>query len=81
MQNLKQKEVLTLLEVAEYTGLSRSYLYKLTMSRQIPHYKPMGKMIFFNKDEVVNWLQSNRVATDGELEQKAQAMCQRGGAK
>lgn len=81
MQNVETKEVLTLLEVAEYTGLSRSYLYKLTMCRQIPHYKPMGKMIYFNRDEVVNWLQSNRVATDGELEQRAQAMCKRGGAK
>ena len=42
------KEVLTSDEAAEYMGISKSYLYKLTMRKQIPHYKPMGKMCYFN---------------------------------
>lgn len=42
------------------------------MRRQIPHYKsPTGKMCFFNRQELINWLQSNRVATDAELSEKA----------
>ena len=60
------KEVLTSEEVARYMGVSRSYLYKLTMRREIPHYKPMGKICYFNRKEVEQWLQSNRVATDTE---------------
>jgi len=36
------KEVLTSEEAAKYMGISKSYLYKLTMRQQIPHYKPMG---------------------------------------
>ena len=76
------KEVLTSEEVAKYMGISRSYLYKLTMRQQIPHYKPMGKMCYFNRAEVEKWLQSNRVATVDEIEQQAQAYCmKKGGLK
>lgn len=69
------KEVLTSDEAARYMGLSKSYLYKLTMNRQIPHYKPMGKLCYFNRKELEQWLQSNRVSTEIEVEQKAQAYC------
>lgn len=33
-------------------GVSRSFLYKLTMGRKIPHYKPNGKMIYFDLKDV-----------------------------
>lgn len=56
------KEVLTSAEAAKYMGISMSYLYKLTMRQQIPHYKPMGKMCYFNRKELEQWLQGNRVA-------------------
>lgn len=69
------KEVLTSDEAARYMGVSKSYLYKLTMNQQIPHYKPMGKMCYFNRQELEQWLQSNRVATTAEIEQRAQAYC------
>ena len=69
------KEVLTSDEAARYMGVSKSYLYKLTMNQQIPHYKPMGKMCYFNRLELEQWLQNNRVATAMEIEQRAQAYC------
>lgn len=76
------KEVLTTDEAASYMGVSKSYLYKLTMEKRIPHYKPMGKMCFFNRKEIEMWLQANRVATDEELSQDAQAYCiKKGGVK
>ena len=73
------KEVLTSEEVARYMGVSRSYLYKLTMRREIPHYKPRGKIGYFNRQEVEQWLQSNRVATDTELNNQANNYCMKGG--
>lgn len=76
-----QKEVLTSVEAARYLGISKSYLYKLTMGQKIPHYKPMGKLCYFNRLELEQWLQSNRVATDDELEQRAQNYCMRKGGK
>lgn len=69
------KEVLTSDEAAKYMGISKSYLYKLTMKQQIPHFKPMGKMCYFNRLELEQWLQSNRIATETEINQKAQSFC------
>jgi excisionase family DNA binding protein len=53
-----QKTVLSFSETAEYTGLSKSYLYKLTSAGIIPHYKPTGKMLYFKKLEIDEWLVS-----------------------
>lgn len=76
------KEVLTSDEAAKYLGVSKSCLYKWTMTRQIPHYKsPTGKICFFNRQEVEAWMQSNRVATDVELERQAQKLSKKGGKK
>ncbi len=53
------KEVLTFEETWDYTGISRSYLYKLTAAGHIPHSKPNGKPIFFEKKKIVRWLLRN----------------------
>lgn len=72
------KEVLTAQETASYMGVSMSYLYKLTMRKQIPHYKPLGKMCYFKRNEVEEWLLSNRISTDQELNNKALSYCRKG---
>ncbi len=69
--NLHQKKVLTLDEVSVYTGLSKSHLYKLTSTNKIPFYKPQGKYIYFQKDELDSWLLSNRNKTIDEIEIEA----------
>ena len=79
--SLNTKEVLTSDEAPRYLGISKSYLYKLTMKQAIPHYKPMGKMCYFNRVELESWLQSNRVATADEISQQAQTYCMRKGGK
>lgn len=73
------KEVLTSNEAAKYMGISMSYLYKLTMRGEIPHYKPMGKMCYFNRAELEEWLQQNRVSTTTEITDKANRYCMKGG--
>ena len=47
---LTNKRVLTFDEACDYIGISRSYMYKLTASGKIPHSKPRGKLIFFNRE-------------------------------
>lgn len=74
------KEVLTSDEAARYMGISKSYLYKLTMRGEIPHYKPMGKMCYFNRAELEQWLQQNRCATATEIAATANRYCMKGGA-
>lgn len=66
-----QKTVLNFDEVAAYTGLSKSYLYKLTSTGGIPCFKPQGKHIYFSKKEVDQWLLQNRKATNVEIENEA----------
>lgn len=68
---LAAKQVLTAEDVVLLTGLKKSYLYKLTALRQIPHYKPNGKCIFFDRGEIEQWQKQNRVATELECEQGA----------
>ncbi|MBM6903857.1 helix-turn-helix domain-containing protein [Phocaeicola coprocola] len=68
---LAAKNVLVLDDVVILTGLSKSHLYKLTCTHQIPHYKPNGKLIYFDRAEIELWMKQNRVATESEVEQKA----------
>ena len=68
---LSAKNVLCFNDVAILTGLSKSHLYKLTCSHQIPHYKPNGKQIYFDRTEVENWMKQNKIATTAEIEQAA----------
>jgi len=64
MAGLATKEVLTFEEAAAYTGLAKSYLYKLTSAKRIPHYKPLGKIVYFNRAELEGWLLSHRVEVE-----------------
>jgi excisionase family DNA binding protein len=49
------KQVMTFNETAQYLGVSKSYLYKLTSTQRIPHYKPTGKRICFDLNELNEW--------------------------
>jgi excisionase family DNA binding protein len=79
---LSSKTVFTFDEAATYTGLSKSYLYKLTATGGIPCYKPNGKVLYFNKAELDNWMMQNRKATSEELSIKANTyLAVKGGGK
>lgn len=69
---LPQKDVLTLEDASAFTGLSRSQIYKLTSAGDIPHYKPNGKYIYFDRKELEAWLLRNRVSTNEEITEIAQ---------
>lgn len=76
------KEVLTLEEAARYMGVNKSHIYRLTAMGLIPHSKPTGKLCFFKRTELDEWLMSNRIATTTEINDKAQAYCRKkGGAR
>jgi excisionase family DNA binding protein len=65
------KETLNLKEAARYLNMSCSHLYKLTSAKEIPHYKPRGKQVFFERKELDRWLLQNRQTTKAEMEQAA----------
>lgn len=66
------KETLDFEETATYINQSRSYLYKLTSQGLIPHYKPNGKKIYFNRSELDSWMLQNKVYSAEEQEEKAE---------
>lgn len=68
---LAAKNVLTLEDVALLTGLSKSWLYKATCKNEIPYYKPNGKMLYFDRKEIEDWMRQGRVKTNAEIGQEA----------
>lgn len=68
---VSNKKVLTFDEACDYTGISRSYLYKLTSSGGIPFSKPSGKIIFFDKAKLDEWLLQNKKKSSNEIDQEA----------
>ena len=65
-----EKEVINVIELSAYIGLSKSTIWKKTSNRKIPHFK-VGKMLYFNIKEINSWLQSNRVEIEEALKEDA----------
>lgn len=55
-------------EASRYLRLSESHLYKLTSLRQVPHYCPQGKKLYFDREELDWWLLRNRRVTKYEID-------------
>ena len=55
------KEVLSVEEASRFMDIARSSLYKMTSDRSIPFYRPNGKMIYFEKADILAWIRQNRV--------------------
>ncbi len=68
---LSQKTVLTFREACAYLDCSPSYLYKMTSQAQIPHFKPRGKRVYFDRNDLDAWLRQNRIRSEAELEAEA----------
>lgn len=74
----QEKVMLSIDDCAELTGLSKGHLYKLTSQNIIPFYKPNGCRIYFKREEVIEWLQSNRVKTHKEISKEVSSRMIRG---
>jgi excisionase family DNA binding protein len=66
------KNILSFDEASKFFNLSKSYLYKLTSGNLIPHYKPQGMMLYFEREELENWLRQNPVKTQMQIAREAQ---------
>ncbi len=71
IQQTIQKQVLNFNETCTYLELSHSHLYKLTSTGAIPYYKPNGKKLYFQREELDQWLLRNRNDSRYEVEQQA----------
>ena len=54
------KRVLNMGELEIYTGMKRSYLYRLLRSGVIPYTKPGGRLLYFDREKIDAWLLSDK---------------------
>ena len=59
--------LLDITELSGYIKLSKSTIYKGTMSQKIPHIK-LGKKLLFSQDAIDQWLQQFNQPTIEEVE-------------
>lgn len=65
------KDFLSIDEVAAYLQVSKSYVYKLTSSRELTVYKPNGKNIFILRKDLNEWIKRNPCLSNEEIEKQA----------
>jgi predicted DNA-binding transcriptional regulator AlpA len=68
---LSQKKVFTVDDLCLITGYSKSFIYKASANRILPHSSPSGGRIFFDSEAINEWLLSNPVPTRDQLKAKA----------
>lgn len=71
-------EPLDLNQAAEYLKLKPSYIYSLIHQKKIPHYKPNGKRVLFNKLELNEWIAKSRIKSIDEVEEEYNKQKQNG---
>ena len=84
LENLLKKKddrPLCFKEACAYLGFAPSYLYKLTYRKVIPHYKPTGKMLFFSKCELDEWIFSKSKVESEKLKENVPVTTQREGSE
>ena len=64
------KTILDITEAAVFTGFSVGHLYRLTSTKQIPHYKKNRKL-YFRKAELEEWLTEEAVPTEDDINGRA----------
>lgn len=57
--DFSKNKVLTFKQGCQYLGFSKSTVYKMTSAGILPFSKPNGKVIFFDRELLENWMLSN----------------------
>ena len=65
------KTILTVDDLIDYTGFKRSYIYKLVHLNEIPYSKPQGKILFFDRAEIDEWLRQNKSKSKSQISNNA----------
>lgn len=65
------KEVLNLEEASAFLGIAKSTLYKMTHQNRLPYFKPAGKLIFFEKQALLDWVRGAKALSEEELKEEA----------
>ena len=64
------KDMLNVEECSMLTGYTTASIYTFCNKRMIPHFK-RGRLVFFSKKEIEDWLRETRVPTNDEISNEA----------
>ena len=67
------KEILNLEEAATFLGIGKRTRYRLTPLHQLPNFKPSGKLIFFEKKKLIEWVRGAKSMSVEEIKEEAAA--------
>lgn len=65
-----ESDFLNVADVAKKLGIEKGTVYNLTHKRQIPYFKRGGR-IYFDKNEINEWIRSDRRKTVKEIKSEA----------
>jgi len=65
---------LTVPQAADFLGLKATSLRNLCYRKQIPHFKPNGGRLLFDRAELEAYVRAGRVASNAELAERADAI-------
>jgi len=68
ISKLYRKRIYTLKEASIVLDISYSQIQKLVSSKQIPHSKPTGKLIFIRRRDLEKFIMKNRVECEDDLD-------------
>jgi len=70
LKQVRKPAPLSVDEACKYLNIKKATLYKLTANRYIPYYKPNGQTIYFDIQDLENYVYSNKVDTLDTLQEK-----------
>ncbi len=59
-----QKTYLSYRELSILTGLNINTLYSFVRKKQIPHERITSRLVRFNKNEILKWIESKHVSVN-----------------
>lgn len=66
---IPEKDILNISEAADYLGLAKQTLYGYTSTNKIP-FKKVNKKLFFDKKDLLKWLDKGKVQCQSEVEEE-----------
>jgi excisionase family DNA binding protein len=66
----EKKTMLNVQEAAEFLNMTVAALYTLVSRKDIPVNKP-GKRLYFDREELLDWIRTGKKKTTAEIEQDA----------
>jgi excisionase family DNA binding protein len=64
-------DLLTIEECVKLTGLKKSYLYRLTHQKRLPHCKPGGNRVYIRRGDLLRWMEGNKIKTSEDIDRAA----------